>query len=201
MPTLVSTPGAEGANTFASLEEYKAYIAVRRPQPTWAASAIAGTIDAELTIDLIAACRILNVSFDWTGVVSPLNLSESLLWPREGMLYRNGKLIPNNINPIDLKNAQCELAVQLHSSDLLSDNEVEKQGISRVKAGSVEVGFQNRDKSSEEGIDAAIRRAAAKYNYLSDSVPRAVRLLLVPSWYREAGGLEEINSPFMFEVM
>jgi hypothetical protein len=199
-PVLVSDPGAVNANTFASLAEYKIYISTRRPQLTWFTAALAGTtIDDELTIDLLASAPVLNSSFDWTGTISPANLSDSLLWPREEMYYRNGNPISSLVNPTDLKNAQCELAIQMHSADLISDNEVQKQGISAVKAGSVEVKFQNRDISSAESADIDIRRRGSQFNYLSDSIPRMVRLLLVPSWYREAES--GLSRSFIFEVM
>lgn len=200
MPAIIDAPGAVDANSFASLAEYKTYISIRRPQETWFAAALGGTtIDTELQIDLLAACPILNVSFDWTGSVSESNLSETLLWPRSGMSYRNGRPILSTVNPLDLKNAQCELAVQIHSANLLADNEVEKQGISSVKAGSVEVSFQDRDTLTNEGADIVVRRAGHKFDYLSDSIPRMVRLLLVPSWYREAESV--VSRGFMFEVM
>lgn len=198
--TLVETPGAANANTFASLAEYKAYIETRRPQLAWFAAAIGGTtIDEELKIDLIQAQRLINASFDWTGQIA--SDTQLLMWPRLGMYDRAGRAISSTINPEDLKLAQCEMAVQLHSdeTDLLSDDEVKKGGIAGVKAGSVEVSFQDRDTSTKEGADVLIRQSGSEFNYLSDSIPAIVRRLLVPSWYRESEN--GLNRSFMFEVM
>lgn len=198
--TLVDTPGASNANTFASLVEYKAYIETRRPQLVWFASALGGTtIDEQLKIDLVQACRLINVSFDWTGQIA--SESQILMWPRLSMKDRANRAILSTVNPDDLKLAQCEMAVQLHSdeTDLLSDDEVKKGGISGVKAGSVEVSFQDRDTSTKEGADTLIRQAGSEFNYLSASIPAIVRQLLVPSWYRESEN--GLNRGFLFEVV
>ncbi len=198
--TLVDTPGATNANTFASLAEYKLYIEVRRPQLTWFATALGGTtIDEQLKIDLVQACRLINVSFDWTGAIA--DDTQILMWPRLGMVDRAGRVILSTVNPRDLKDSQCEMAVQLHSddTDLLSDDEVEKGGIAAVKAGSVEVEFQEKDTSTLEGADVVVRQAGSQFNYMSDSIPAIVRRLLVPSWYRE--GESGLGKPWLFEVM
>lgn len=198
--TLVDTPGAANANTWASLAEYKSYIETRRPQLSWFVTALGGTtIDEQLKIDLVQACRLINVSFDWTGSI--VDDTQILMWPRLGMYDRANRAIPSTVNPQDLKLSQCEMAVQLHSdeTDLLSDDEVEKGGIAAVKAGSVEVEFQDRDTSTAEGADVVVRMAGSQFNYLSDSIPGIVRRLLVPSWYREAEN--GLSRPFIFEVM
>lgn len=198
--TLVDTPGAANANTWATLAEYKSYIETRRPQLLWFSVALGGTtIDEQLKIDLIQGCRLINVSFDWTGSI--VDDVQVLMWPRLGMKDRANRAILSTVNPLDLKLAQCEMAVQLHSdeTDLLSDDEVKKGGISAVKAGSVEVEFQSRDTSSKEGADVLIRQAGSEFNYLSDSIPAIVRRLLVPTWYREAEN--GLSRPFIFEVM
>lgn len=199
--TLVDTPGAVNANTWASLAEYKSYIETRRPQLAWFATALGTTIDEQLKIDLIQACRLVNVSFDWTGQIA--DDVQVLMWPRLGMKDRANRAILSTVNPADLKLAQCEMAVQLHSdeTDLLSDDEVEKGGIKSVKAGSVEVEFQDRDVSSPEGMDTWIRQNGSEFSYLSDSIPAIVRRLLVPSWYRESENGLSGNRDFIFEVM
>lgn len=198
--TLVDTPGAVNANTWTSLSEYKSYIETRRPQLVWFATALTGTtLDEQLKIDLIQAQRLINVSFDWTGSIA--SETQNLMWPRLGMKDRAGRAILSTVNPEDLKLAQCEMGVQLHSdeTDLLSDDEVEKGGIAKVKAGSVEVEFQDRDVSSEEGANIWIRQSGSAFNYLSDSIPAIVRRLLVPSWYKEVEN--GLSKGFMFEVM
>lgn len=178
MSLLITTPGASNANSWASQEEYLAYALTKFPLVTWHLSATSDYIDQVL----IAACRLLNVAPNWTGAVS--SSTQALTWPRLGMLDRNGNSIDSTANPSDLKLAQCELAAQIGSGvDTTSDNDAVRAGVKSVKAGSVQVDFQAIS-DTMEAVDVAVRRDAAKFNYLK--LPDAVRLLLVPSWYTES---------------
>lgn len=177
--TLVETSGAANANTFADLAYYKAYIESRVPAPSWKALAIGGTtIDEQLKADLITAARLLNSAPDWTG--SAASETQSLSWPRSGMRNRNGYSIASDHIPDALKDAQCELAVQVHNSDLLSNNQAIDKNVSKVKAGSVEVEFQDVD-NSLEGMDTTLLLKASDFDW--SRLPDKVRWLLVPSWY------------------
>lgn len=201
IPMLNATPGASDANTFADLTFYKTYIVSRRPQPAWAAQADAGLIDADLTIDLLASCEILNASLNWTG--QPATDTQALIVPGLSWRDRFGRSIPDTDVPIEMKRAQCELAVQLHEdaltksegSDLLSDDLAAKAKVKRVSAGPVAVEFQGTS-DSLEALSALSRLEQAQFNYLN-VIPRAVRLLLVPSWYVEA----ELQKGFIFEKL
>lgn len=178
--TLIETVGAANANTYASLAEYKAYIETRVPYVEWRDLAILGTtIDEQLEIDLIAACRLLSNNLKWTGTAA--SETQVLSWPRNGMYSRNGVLIASNVNPVDLKLAQCEYAIQIRNGDLLSDNDAAAKGVSKVKAGSVEVGFHAIDTSTNESVDIIVRRSSPEFAWMR--VPQAVRDLLVDSWY------------------
>lgn len=180
MPIVLNaTPGDPSANSFATLAEANAYHETRLPlDPVWPT-----TGDEPLRL-LIMATRVLSsmivarktlrwdsngkpyyyTSHTWTGEVSVTNLS-SLAWPREGMYNRNGLAIANNVFPSELKDATSELAGQLRAGDRTLDNDVIVQGITRLKAGSVELGFK-------EMIDAKV-------------LPDAVVNLLVPSWFTD----------------
>lgn len=179
MATLDDTVGGVSANTYADLAFYKAYLESRLPQPTWLAEALAGDRDDLLAIDLIVGARLLDIGFQWTG--SATTSTQARVWPRIGMYSRNGFLIPSNVNPGDLKAAQCEYGIQARNSDLLSDNEAASKGVQRVKAGSVEVEFQKLDLSTTEAIDGFIARQMPEMAW--SRVPAAVRDLLVASWY------------------
>lgn len=185
-----TTVGGANANSFASVAEFKTYRTNRLPAK---ALALAAT-DPEIEIALIAAGRALGASFEWTGTA--VDEVQALTWPRSGMLNRNGFAILETVNPVDLKNAQCEWAYQLLAGvDTVSDNDAAKQGISSVKAGSVAVSFQSVNTSTEESVDLLIRRMGSDFNYLN--APGEVRRLLVPSWYVE----NTIKRPFLFETV
>lgn len=185
---LISTPGAADANTFADLAYFKAYIPTRLPQLPWAVAAlVAGSPGDDLLSNaLIAAARELRACFRWNGVIA--NSGQALPFPRVGLLTRNGEPLPSNGNEsiaADLKDAQCEWALQLGAGDRLGDNDALAKGVSSVKAGSVEVAFQSIS-DSLEAVDTALRRSRSDMAYMSGAVPDEVRRLLVPGWYREA---------------
>ena len=201
IPILVPDVGAADANTFADLDFYKTYIMSRRPQPVWAAQADAGLLDADLTVDLLASCEILNAGLIWTGEAA--TDEQALIAPRVGWVNRNGKSIAQTVIPIELKKAQCELGVQLHEdaltesegSDVLDDDAAAKFNVKSVKAGSISVDFQ----AATDGLDAAatrLRLLQSQFDYLN-IIPRAVRLLLVSSWYEEV----ELSKGFIFEPL
>lgn len=181
MPALEATPGHASANTFASLAEYKDYLASRLHAASWVAEAVSGTsLDDALTIDLIVSCRILSVALIWTG--SPTTPAvQALPWPRTGMYNINNYLIGSTIVPEALKNAQCELAYQLHNGDLFAQNTAADKNVRKVVAGAVEVEFQGMDLSSGEAVDIALHRLGPEFDYTR--LPTMVRIHLVPSWY------------------
>lgn len=187
---LITTPGAADANSYASEAELDAYLAARVPAAT-----LASGTSAQKEAALRAAARVLDASFVWTGTA--VDETQALTWPREGMLTRNGFAIANTVNPIDLKNAQCELAAQMHATNLTTDNEALKQGITSVRAGSVAVTFKEIDQSSTESADIEIRKLDPALAWAARQIPDAVRLLLVPSWYTR----ESVQRPMIFGVM
>lgn len=183
-PTLDDTVAGPDANTWADLDYYKGYLETRVPAPAWLAAALADDLDDQLTVDLIQAGRLFNTMFVWTGL--PATSDQSMTWPRKGMYNVNGFAIPENVNPNQLKDAQCEYGVQLRGvgtdpADLLSDNDAAKKNVKKVKAGSVEVEFQDTDVSSTDLVDVTLQQLTPEL--LWTKVPDAVRALLVPSWY------------------
>jgi hypothetical protein len=178
-PTLDTTVGGANANSYASLDEFKAYISTRLPVAAWTT----GATDDQLTVALEFGAKLLDACFAWTGAA--VDDVQALAWPRSGMSSRNGFPIATTIIPQQLKDAQCEFAVQLGNGDLLSDNDAKKKGISGVKAGSVSVSFQTIDTATAESVDILIRQMGSDLLYVSDTVPQAVRMLLVSSWFAQ----------------
>lgn len=178
MPTLISTPGSDVANSFCTLAESNIYFDERLALPTpWVASG-----DNSIRA-LIMATRVLSslnvphktlhtsssgfqyflTARQWTG--TPATTTQRLPWPRIGMYDRNGNAIASNVIPQELKDAESELAGQLIMSDSTLDNTVSVQGITSIKAGSVSLSFK-------DSIDAHV-------------LPDAVMNLLPPSWFTD----------------
>jgi len=189
--TIIATPGDPAANSYQTLAEFKSYIALRTPVVTWTT----GASDDTLSGAMIVGTRLLDACFDWTGTASLSTQIRS--WPRTRMLNRNGFSIDPLSIPDELKYAQSEFSLAVGSSDLFADNEAAKSNISAIKAGSVEIQFQSTRSDSREAVDLLIRRLGPEFRYLSNAVPEAVRLMLVPSWYKQGNVLK----PFFFRPM
>ena len=178
MATILTTePGDPSANSFASYEEFLAYSATRFPVIGWPAT----STQLEVEQRMIQATRLLQSSFDWTGMAA--TNTQALISPRIGWFNRNGFSILSTIIPQELKDAESELTLQIGVSDLLANNEAADKGIRRVKAGSVEVEFQSIT-SSVEVMDALLTKAGSDFYFTR--IPDEVRRLLVPQWYRVA---------------
>lgn len=197
------TPGGKAADTYATLAEFNAYAAARLPAVTWFATAT----DAQKEAALQAAARELDACFAWTGAaVDPASDDpaehQARTWPRSGMSSRNGFSIPTSgasSIPVDLKNAQCEFALQLGAADRLGDNDPLKKGITSIKAGSVALTFSDvqGQQATREAADVRIRQQQSDLNYASDVVPSEVRRLLVPSWFTQ----NNVSLPLVFDAL
>lgn len=192
--SLNTTPGDASADSYATLAEFNAYAANRLPAVKWFLTAA----DADKEAALRAACRELDQDFDWTG--SAADAVQALCWPRLGMTNRNGFVIPTSgatSIPLQLKNAQCEFALQLGAADRLGDNDPLKKGITFLKAGSVELKFsdtQGSKAANYEAADVDIRKQQSDLNYISNAVPDEVRRLLVGGWFNQ----NSVKLPIVF---
>ncbi len=167
---LVTTPAAANANSYASVEEADSYHEGHLYASGWESAS-----DTIKTAALVMAARLMDRwPRAWTGNAS--TETQAMGWPRLDMLTRNGFPIASGEIPIDLKNAQAEFARQLISEDRTEDAAVILQGITRLKAGPVELEF----KASNYDRVALSRRES-----LEAVVPDAVVALLVPTWLKD----------------
>lgn len=178
--TIKATPGASDANSFATQAEINTILAERIPfDPPWE------TTGDEAARKIITARYLIEREFSgrkrlvrekgkspyyiigraWTGTIA--SDTQALSWPRIGMVDRYGRAIDSAIIPDDLKRAQAELAGQLHTDRSL-DSDIIVQGITKIKAGPVELGFR-------DDIDLST----------SYAIPQAVFDIIPPSWYTE----------------
>jgi hypothetical protein len=135
--TLVTTPGASNANAYVDLATADQYHSDRPAVGTTWSSAT----DVDKMQAILWATKLLDSLYDWTGWV--IDDTQSLLWPRTGMYYRNGYYVPSTVIPTELQYATAEYARQLLVSDRAGDNDVETQGIKSLKAGPVALEFKD----------------------------------------------------------
>lgn len=185
---LVATVGAADANSYGTRAEADAYYAARPFATVWTALTT-GAKDAAL----IFACTVMEAQIKaaysdetdgvpdsatirqlasvkdlskcvivWRG--DPTDSTQALSWPRTGLKNKNGFDLESNVIPQQVKNAQFELARLLTVADRTLENEIFTQGITKIKAGSVELGFNNATDNTTV-------------------IPVEVLNMLVPSWY------------------
>lgn len=181
--TITATPGDPAANSYETLDEFKAYLGLRLHVPATVSALLVADPTEILPKSLIMATRGLNQILTryrslqilesrigitkfyvtrpyWTGTVS--TTTQKLPWPRTGMLDRNGQPIAVNVIPDDLKDAESEMALLAITTDLTADNAIVVQGITGLKAGPVDITFKD---------------------YIQKRLlPDSVLLALVPGW-------------------
>lgn len=182
-----TTVGGKNAQSYATVDDFKTYRTYRLPANT----AVTAATDPVIEAALVVGARFLDQDFTWTGTaVDPASDDatehQSMCWPRNGMLTRNGFSIAGTALPRELKDAQCEIAFLLISGvDLVSDDAAMAAGLTSVRAGSVSLSFQREQLSTKEGLDSFMRRFNSEFNYLSRQVTSEVRRILVPSWFEQ----------------
>lgn len=144
MSGIVATPGASDANSYATLAEASGYCAHNLYSADWDAAT-----DPQRESALIMATRLID-SDKWPWLGSAASDSQSLGWPRVGMISPNGFPIPNNVIPQRLKDATAEFARQLFGSDRQQDNDPVRLGLHTVRAGQVSLGFNPKQMEKEE---------------------------------------------------
>lgn len=178
--TINATPGDPAANSFASQTEINTILAERIPfDPPWETSgdeAARKIITARYLIEREFGGRkrlvrpktgnpYYVIGREWTGEIA--TLTQALSWGRIGMVDRYGRPIPDGAIPWDLKVAQAEVSGQLHTDRTL-DNDIIVQGITKIKASSVELSFR-------DDMDFS----------LSYAIPQAVFDIIPSNWYTE----------------
>lgn len=188
--TIVETPGAANANSYATVAEATAFNAARPFGTAWA------TAGAEpQKAALVWAAILLDSSFVWTGVST--DSVQALAWPRKGMLTRNGFAIAETEIPQMLKNAQSEWARRLIEGDMAGDNTPFKIGLESLKAGPVELRFKlpGGNSSSIDLRIADLQMREPDFAWVAKAVPDILPTLLVESWYVRA----QVGQPLVFE--
>jgi hypothetical protein len=160
--TLVATAKSTTANSFCTLAEADQY-QDNRPavSTTWGDASENNKIRA-----LLWATKLMEALFAWTGYAT--TTTQSLGWPRTGLLDRIDVVLDSDTVPAEVKNAQAEYARQLLVANRGQDNEIEAQGISSIKAGSVALEF-----------------TSSQYNKV---VPDVVYLMIPPDWFSSVRG-------------
>lgn len=123
------TVGGANANSYATVAEADAYADTLSFRTAWPAT---GTSDAAKEGALQQAARLLDTRV-WKG--KKASSAQALAWPRYGVVDRDGYTLASDSIPAKVKQAQCELAVQLLAGDRTSQDALQA---TRVKVGPIE---------------------------------------------------------------
>jgi hypothetical protein len=178
VPTLVTTPGATDANSYATRDFATSWNSLAlQDSAIWT-----GATSDQQDASLILATAFLDNALIWSGAVA--GLGQALGWPRVGMFNRNGVPIASDIIPETLQRATAELAKLTIAENLNEIDAVAKANITSIKAGSVALTFRDTNvanASTRSMIDANVALTGPDFAWMT--IPASVRLLLVPSWY------------------
>lgn len=125
---IIATPGAADANCYLTLAEADAYFSNRAHASTWEA-----LDDLNKEQLLITASSILDWYATWKGI--RVTATQSMDWPRTGVLDKIGEEYLDTVIPPDVKTATCELALSTITSDRTADNAL--AGLKAIQAGSL----------------------------------------------------------------
>ena len=160
--TLVATAKSSTANSYCTLAEADQYHDDRPAvSTTWADAS-----DGNKTKALLWATKLMESLFAWTGYAT--TTTQAIGWPRTGLLDRIDTALDSDTVPAEVKNAQAEYARALLVENLAQDNDIEVQGISSIKAGSVALAFNS-----------------SQYNKV---IPDAVFLQIPSAWFSSVRG-------------
>lgn len=115
--TLVVEDGTvvDGANTFVELDVATAYAEAHLGASAW----VALTEDQQ-NASLVQSARLLGQKLTWVG--EKTDQTQPLCWPRIYATNEDGYEIASDEIPQQVKDAQCELAIQLASTDYVADS-------------------------------------------------------------------------------
>lgn len=130
---LIHTAGDASANTYVSLADAESYFESRLHKDAWD-----NAETADKNAALVWATRLLDSQMDWVGNV--VTTTQALRWPRSGVVTEEGLNVDSSTIPQFLKNAVCEMALLLLSTDRTAENPMDK--MSKIRVGPVEIGLR-----------------------------------------------------------
>lgn len=144
------TIGGAAATSYLSKEDAKDYFKYRLHSELWGPF-------ADKKAALMTATRLLDQWVRWYGIKTAE--SQSLDWPRYGVVDKDGYSVPDDIIPQAIKNAACEMAYAMLEDDLTVTNAM--AGLKSIKVGSLAIVADRFDRAST--IPEAVWKAVGCY--------------------------------------
>jgi len=128
--TLIATPGASNANTYATLNEAEDYIETRLHTDNWD-----DATDNDREAGLLMATALLDRLCNWDG--DKASDTQALRWPRSFIYTPDGNTVDSATIPQFLKDATAEFALHLLGSDLTETISRDLEGFKQIEVGSL----------------------------------------------------------------
>ena len=161
---LNATVGDADANSYVTLEEAEAYFEDRTYTDDWSEFE-----DQEAA--LVTASRTLDWYVKWKGYRS--STTQGMLWPRTGVVRRDGTSVDTDIIPTEVKIAVYELALVSLEDDITESNPL--SGIEQVKAGSLMIKADVDDYDSDTIPEKIWKILSDFYSQGGTSIVRLMR--------------------------
>lgn len=132
--------GLQNSNAYEDITGADAY----HETHTFGAATWAAATPDQKTVALIMAARLLDQHIDWDGTKKTLD--QAMEWPRYDVYDRSGWLLPSDVIPAWLRNANAEMARHLLpvAEDRTADQAV---GLSELKVDVITLKFDKYDRA------------------------------------------------------
>lgn len=167
VPDLVTTPGAEDANSYATLAEATAY-AESLTGPT-AAAWLAASEDVQRQALLTAAIRLDQEGYAGRKATG----TQALKWPRYGARDEDGRMYPSDVVPEIVKRAQVDLALSYANGETDPGAPGEMDAYESVTVGPLQVTLRQPQRAG--ALPEAVKRTLRHVLRTSGSTGRLVR--------------------------
>lgn len=148
--TLIVTPGGADSNSYATLAEANEYHVARLHNADWT-----DATDIVKEAALIWAARTLDANMYWNG--RRTTEEQALDWPRYGVTDKDDYFIDDDIVPIEVKNAQSELAFLLIKEDRTVSADPSADNVSELKLGAgAMISLKFREHSLQSALASSV---------------------------------------------
>jgi len=157
MPTVIATPGATTANSYATKAQASViggYFETKLFTTSWTGASVSDRNTA-----LIWATRLLDDWVSWIG--TKVDENQSLRWPRYEVKDEDGYYVDSDAIPVFLREATSELAGYLLAGDPTA--EPDTKGYKRLKVDVLELEVDKHDRDSATTIPDSVKSMVAHY--------------------------------------
>ncbi|WP_448508774.1 DnaT-like ssDNA-binding protein [Immundisolibacter sp.] len=167
--TIVSTVGAADANSYVTLAEAATYMGDRLHKDAWTGASV-----SERTAALLWAAKLIDSGIDWLG--SKTSNTQAMSWPRAYVpnpdpAYATFGYMADDVVPVDIKNAQCEMALASFSPGITAE-----PGLSSLAVGSLKLDFAGNTQQSS-AFPRQVEELLCKYGVVRSAKSSARKLV------------------------